>query len=221
MHAVTRENSCYPRTLFPITVKKSKMNHAWMIGLATVILPTFASGQQDAAQAVANELFKNIKTKLTPAEKKQIATTLNFVPSGKKDEPFALDKESREYPFQALTYPTDLNKDGKEEIFIIFGNSYTSGNTGSSVTLFVSDRVGKYQAHLGFPGMAPDILLTGNMGYPDLLIGGPGFEFPVLRWNGKTYGNFRKIKDADYEKLKKSDLATISKTYQESIKQDP
>jgi hypothetical protein len=197
------------------------MNHARITGLMFLFLPCFASAQQDASQTVATELFKQVKTKLSPAEKKQIATALNFIPSGKKDEPFALYKDSREYPFQASTYPTDLNKDGKEEIFIVYGNSYTSGNTGSSVALFIAGKDGKYQPHLGFPGMAPDILQTGNMGYPDQLIGGPGFEFPALRWNGKTYDNFRKIKDADYDKLKKTDLAAISKTYQESIKQVP
>jgi hypothetical protein len=33
---------------------------------------------------------------------------------------------------------------------------------------------------------------TKNLGYPDLMIGGPGFEHPVWRWNGKEYNVYKK-----------------------------
>lgn len=159
---------------------------------------------------VASLLFKNTKTNLTPAEKNHIATKLGFVPSGNKDHPFAQDKESIEYPFNALVYPTDLNKDGKEEIFIHYGNSYTSGHAGSSIALFIKNAAGTYTDNLGFPGMAPDVLATTNKGYPDLLIGGPGFEYPVWRWNGKTYNLLRMVSDKDYEKLKKVNVEALA-----------
>jgi hypothetical protein len=167
---------------------------------------------------VAALLFKDVKTKLTVAEKNNIATQLAFVLSGNKDQPFAMDKDSKEFPFTASVMPTDMNKDGKEEIFVSFGNSYTSGNTGSSISLFIKNAADAYALHLGFPGTLPDVLATSNLGYPDLLVGGPGFEYPVFRWNGKTYNNYRTVKDKDYEKLKKTALETFSKTYQETIK---
>lgn len=167
---------------------------------------------------IAYPLFANIKSKLTVTEKNRIATLTGFVLSAKKDEPFAQDKDSKEYPFMAFVYPTDLNKDGLEEIFIVFGNSYTSGNTGSSVVLYLKNAAGNFTTHLGFPGTAPDILSTVNLAYPDLLIGGPGFEFPILRWNGKTYDNYKKVKDKDLEKLKRTSLEDQSKTYQQGIK---
>lgn len=167
-------------------------------------------GQQNGALSeVASLLFKNIKTNLTVAEKNQIATKLGFVYSGNKDQPFALDKDSKDYPFGVTVYPTDLNKDGKEEIFVLFGNSFTSGATGSSIVLFIKNPAGGYSENLGFPGTAPDVLATTSKGYPDLLIGGPGFEFPVWRWNGKTYSHFRTVKDKDYDKLKKANLETL------------
>ncbi len=59
---------------------------------------------------------------------------------------FAAVEEASEYPFDAFVYPTDLNKDGKEEIFIVFGNSYTSGHTGSNVVMYIKDKSGSYQA---------------------------------------------------------------------------
>jgi hypothetical protein len=109
---------------------------------------------------VADLLFRNVKTKLTGPEKNSIATQLAFVLSGNKDLPFALDKDSKDYPFAALVMPTDMNKDGKEEIFISFGNGYTSGNAGSSITVYIKNASGVYAPHLGFPGMAPDVLTT-------------------------------------------------------------
>ncbi|MFN2438114.1 MAG: hypothetical protein ABR503_02870 [Chitinophagaceae bacterium] len=84
--------------------------------------------------------------------------------------------------------------DGKEEIFIVFGNSYTSGQTGSSVVLYIKDKSGNYQPNLGFPGVTPDAMPIKNLGYPDLMIGGPGFEWPIWRWNGKAYNFYKKIK---------------------------
>jgi hypothetical protein len=167
---------------------------------------------------VAMELFRNVKTTLSAAEKNQVATALGFILSGNKDEPFAQDKDSREYPFGAMVYPVDLNKDGREEVFVSFGNSFTSGMTGSSIVLFIKPASGAYAANLGFPGTVPDVLSTASMGYPDLLIGGPGFEFPVWRWNGKEYVFSKKVKDAAYDKLKKESLEELSKNYQAKIK---
>jgi hypothetical protein len=171
--------------------------------LAAMILAATAILAQQTSNAVATLLFKNVKTKLSAAEKNQIATALGFILSGDKDQPFAADKDSKEFPFGAMIYPTDMNKDSKEEIFVSFGNTYTSGNTGSSIVLFIKDAKGVYTTQLGFPSTVPDVLAATNQGYPDLLIGGPGFEHPAWRWNGKEYAFNRKVKEADYEKLKK------------------
>ena len=167
---------------------------------------------------VAMELFKGVKSAATINEKNYIAQKTGFVLSGNKEQPFALDKESKEYPFSSTVLPTDLNKDGKEEIFINFGNSFTSGNTGSSIVLFIKNAAGAYEMNFGFPGMAPDVLTTMNKGYPDLLVGGPGFEFPVFRWNGKIYDSYKTISDTVYEKTKKRSTEELSKEYQEKLK---
>jgi len=174
--------------------------------------------QQNVLNSVATLLFKNVKTILTDAEKNVIATKLGFVLSGNNEQPFASDKDSKDFPFTATVYPTDMNKDGKEEIFILFGNTFTSGNTGSSITLFIKDAKGIYTDQLGFPGTLPDVLATANLGYPDLLIGGPGMEYPVWRWNGKAYAFSKNVKDADYNKLKMQSAEEVSKAYQQTIK---
>ena len=82
---------------------------------------------------------------------------------------------------------TDLNGDGIVEVFVLGGNSCTSGFTGSSLLLFVKDAEGRYASHLGFPAGGWTRLETGNAGFPDLAIGGPGFCEGVWRWDGATY----------------------------------
>ena len=192
------------------------MNRNLSFLLLFILLST--SGYTQTLNKVADLLFKNVKTKLTVAEKNHVATALGFVLSNDQVQPFAQDADSKDYPFTALVFPTDMNKDGIEEIFVQFGNSYTSGNTETSISLFIKNISGVYKNHLGFPGTLPDALSTVSQGYPDLLIGGPGFEFPVLRWNGKTYANHHMVKDDAYEKLKKKGIDVLSKEYQLTIK---
>jgi hypothetical protein len=158
-------------------------------------------------------LFKNVKSKLTVDQKNTIFDSLELKVSSDARQ-FILDDESADYAFDAFVYPTDLNKDNVEEIFIVYGNTYTSGNAGSSIIVFIANKNGVYRKNLNFPGLLPDALATTNMGYPDLLIGGPGMSFPVWRWNGKTYEYFKEIKDADYDKLKKTNIEDLSKAYQ-------
>lgn len=194
------------------------MKKLLMLSSAFVIIHAGTIAQSPSLNPVATLLFKNLKTKLTTEQKNAIANNLQFVLSGNKDAPFALDMESREFPFAAIVFPADMNNDGEEEIFIAFGNTFTSGHTGSSIILYVPDGAGKYKTQLGFPGTPPDLLETTSKGYNDLLIGGPGFEFPVYRWNGKAYAYYRKVKDSEYEKLPKTYIEEVSKKYQEGLK---
>jgi hypothetical protein len=90
-------------------------------------------------------------------------------------------------PAGATVSFSDWNHDGKTEVLILFGNDCTSGMAGSSAVLLIRGPKGGYSTNLGFPAGAVDTLPTRNLGYPDLLIGGPGFCFPVWRWNGKEY----------------------------------
>ena len=188
--------------------------------LAGIFLYSITVTAQTTARLspIAAELFKGVKSLITVNERNFIAQQTGFILSGNKEQPFALDKDSKEYPFGITVLPTDLNKDGKEEIFIGFGNGYTSGNTGSSIALFIKNAAGVYEMNFGFPGMLPDVLTTANKGYPDLVVGGPGFEFPVFRWNGKAYDNYKTMSDAVYSKTKKTSAEDLSKQYQKTVK---
>ena len=133
-------------------------------------------------------LFAQGKGKLTPSEQQQIfaALGLQVAPDGK-----SLIDEACGQPAGAEVEFRDMNGDGKDEVFVIYGNSCLSGMAGSSVALFIKDAGGKYRVNLGFPGASADPKPEKSKGYPELLIGGPGFCFPVWRWNGSEYGLLR------------------------------
>ncbi len=81
----------------------------------------------------------------------------------------------------------DLNADGTDEVLVQYGNTCLFGMAGTSVLLFVRDADGSFRQHLGLPGMIAEVRSEGAQGWPDLLIGGPGFCFGVWRWSGSTY----------------------------------
>ncbi|MDX2169977.1 MAG: hypothetical protein SF182_23105 [Deltaproteobacteria bacterium] len=86
----------------------------------------------------------------------------------------------------------DLDGDGVDEVLITYGNTCMSGMAGSSVILFIRDQSGHYRSELGFPGVIAETRPPkGGTGYPDFVIGGPGFCFPVWHWNGKAYVHLR------------------------------
>lgn len=173
--------------------------------------------QQNNLSDGAKLLFQNIKSKLSNAEKENIFKQTGFLLSADKKQ-FISDKDAGDFPFAAFVYPTDLNKDGKEEIFILFGNTYTSGNTGSSVMVFIKNTSNQYKMNLGFPSTLPDVVIGSSTGYPDLVIGGPGFEFPIWKWKNGEYAFSRSVKEKDLTKLKTENIETISKKYTDQIK---
>ena len=125
---------------------------------------------------------------------------------------------SGEYPVEVQVFPTDLNKDGREEIFVGLASTSLFGNTGESFLLFTKNSAGKYVQHEALGNGRPVILATKNHGYPDILIGGPGFEYPVLKWNGKKYMYSKMMKDAVLQKTKSTDIDEFSKSYTSAIK---
>ena len=81
----------------------------------------------------------------------------------------------------------DLNGDGRPEAVISEGSIYCYGNTETGFSIVSQQADGKWKLVTSSPGI-PDFLKTkGVGGWPDIAIGGPGFCFPVVRWNGKAY----------------------------------
>ncbi|EXJ12653.1 hypothetical protein D779_4021 [Imhoffiella purpurea] len=80
----------------------------------------------------------------------------------------------------------DLNDDGQPEVFVSLEGTCSGGMTGVWMDLYIKDRRGRWQSQFGFPGIY-EIRKTKHKGFPDIEIGGPGFCFPVWRWNGRKY----------------------------------
>lgn len=160
-----------------------------------------------------NLLFKTTKSKLTDAEKNMIFQDLKLKLSKDKKQ-FIID----EYPVNVKILPTDINKDDKEEIFVGVESSALYGNVGQNFSLYIKNSGGVYQSHTEIGGGIPIILITKNLGYPDILIGGPGMEFPVYRWDGKKYLLNRKMKDGALNSKNSTDIEAYSKTYTSAAK---
>ncbi|MFT4075567.1 MAG: hypothetical protein QM647_08535 [Asticcacaulis sp.] len=91
----------------------------------------------------------------------------------------------------------DINGDGIADVVITDSGTFCYGMTGQGFSL-LSKASGKWQliyTSEGIPTFLPTKVKTPG-GWPDVMIGGPGFCFPVMRWNGKTYVQNRKQADS-------------------------
>jgi len=99
--------------------------------------------------------------------------------------------EGESYTPGAVDDYRDLNGDGQPEAIVSEGSAICYGNTGMRFWLLSKTPAGRWSVMASEIAM-PDLLKTkGVGGWPDILLGGPGFCFPVLRWNGRTYANHR------------------------------
>lgn len=85
----------------------------------------------------------------------------------------------------------DLNGDGRPEAVIVEGGTYCYGNTGQGYWLLSQQADARWKLMDSGTGMLQVLDTKGRDGWPDLSIGGPGFCFPVLRWNGREYAQQR------------------------------
>ncbi len=129
----------------------------------------------------AASLFKNINTSISNADKNDIQKMSGF---SKNNDDLHI-------------YPTDLNNDGIEEIFIQDCDITMYGNAGCGTMIFIKNSSGKYS--LQQEAMAPYLLTrpTSNKGYPDLIAGGPGFKFSVFRWDGTQYRQYKNNQESN------------------------
>jgi hypothetical protein len=89
----------------------------------------------------------------------------------------------------------DLNGDGMPEAVLTEGGTYCYGNTGQGYWVVSKLANGSWKLMSSGTGI-PEILTTkGADGWPDISVGGPGFCFPVERWNGREY----KLQRWEYE----------------------
>ena len=85
----------------------------------------------------------------------------------------------------------DLNGDGRPEAIVSEGGTFCYGASEAGYAVLSKQANGSWRKLTSGAGVAEPLKTKGAGGYPDLSIGGPGFCFPVLRWNGKDYAFLR------------------------------
>ena len=81
----------------------------------------------------------------------------------------------------------DLNGDGQPEAVVSEGGTYCYGFTGMGFQLVSRQPNGGWRKITGDIGIPEFLKTKGAGGWPDISVGGPGFCFPVQRWNGRAY----------------------------------
>lgn len=81
----------------------------------------------------------------------------------------------------------DFNGDGSPDAVVIETGTYCFGMTGSRYTLVSRSPDGNWRIMDERIGIPRFLESRGEQGWPDIEVGGPGFCFPVLRWDGKSY----------------------------------
>jgi hypothetical protein len=82
---------------------------------------------------------------------------------------------------------TDLNGDGRPEAVVVDGGTYCYGFTGIAFRLLSKQANGSWRVMSSNNGIPEFLKTKGKDSWPDISVGGPGFCFPVQRWNGKAY----------------------------------
>jgi len=94
---------------------------------------------------------------------------------------------SASYVPGAIEQVQDLNGDGRPEAVITEGSTSCFGDTGVGYTLVSKQADGSWEVMSRGVGILLVQKTKGKDGWPDLEIGGPGFCFPIERWNGSEY----------------------------------
>ena len=97
--------------------------------------------------------------------------------------------ESESYSPGAIEDYRDLNGDGRPEAIVTEGGAVCYVMTGTHFWLLSKQPGGAWKRIYDETAM-PDFLTTkGVGGWPDIQLGGPGFCFAVVRWNGKAFAH--------------------------------
>jgi hypothetical protein len=81
----------------------------------------------------------------------------------------------------------DLNGDGRPEAVVSEGGTFCYGRAEAGYALLSKQADGSWRVMSGGSGIPAFLKSRGAGNWPDISIGGPGFCFPVERWNGKSY----------------------------------
>ena len=82
---------------------------------------------------------------------------------------------------------SDVNGDGLPDAVIAEDGTFCYGFAGIGFAIVSKQASGQWRLMSQGAGIPTFLGTVGAQGWPDLQIGGPGFCFPVERWDGKQY----------------------------------
>ncbi len=121
------------------------------------------------------------------AEQAAIFHAAGFRKAGDAWHSDCTDSGSRSYQAGAIQTYGDINHDGRPDAVITEGSTNCYGDTGTRFWLLSKQPDGRWKVMISEVGIPEFYKNRGRAGWPNLSIGGPGFCFPVYRWNGRTY----------------------------------
>lgn len=124
---------------------------------------------------------------LSPADRTAAFRAAGFTQRGTDWRSDCDDPGTASYSPGAIDVVRDLDGDGQPDAIIVEGGTYCYGNTGIGYAIVSKGANGAWRPITSGQGMVHILDTRGTAGWPDLEIGGPGFCFPVYRWNGSTY----------------------------------
>jgi hypothetical protein len=127
------------------------------------------------------------QTQLSAAETNAVFKAAGFKNTGGQWRSDCDDPGTPSYSPGSIDKVEDLNGDGRPEVVLIEGGTYCYGMTGQGYWIVSQRGDDSWQLMDRGTGMVEVLATKGRDGWPDLSIGGPGFCFPVLRWNGSQY----------------------------------
>lgn len=122
---------------------------------------------------------------LPPADEAAAFKAAGFKQHGKQWK--SCKDASASYVPGAIEQVQDINGDGRPEAVITESSTACFGDTGVGYTLVSKQADGSWEVMSRGVGILIVQKTKGKDGWPDLEIGGPGFCFPVERWNGSEY----------------------------------
>lgn len=101
------------------------------------------------------------------------------------------DPGTASYSPGAIESVADVNGDGLPEAVIVESSVYCHGAAGTGFVLVSKQGPGRWRMMSEGSGVVSFLKTRGVGGWPDIQVGGPGFCFPVERWNGREYARVR------------------------------
>ena len=123
-----------------------------------------------------------------PAEQAAIYAAAGFARQGGQWKSGNCDgAESQSYSPGAIDIYRDINGDGRPEAVVTEGGAICYGMTGSHFWLLSKQADGSWRRIHDETAMPGFLKTRGANGWPDIEMGGPGFCFPVWRFDGQRY----------------------------------